>query len=55
MRRIVALLTVLLLVACTGREEAAEQGAAESAPADSAVADTLQADTIMARDTASVP
>ena len=55
MRRIVALLTVLLLVACAEREEAAEQGAAESAPADSAVADTLQADTIMARDTASVP
>lgn len=55
MRRFVALLGVLLLVACTGREEAPQQGAAESAPADSAVADTLVADTIMARDTASVP
>lgn len=55
MRRIVTLLGLLLLVACTGREEAAEQGAAESAPVDSTVADTLVADTIMARDTASVP
>jgi hypothetical protein len=55
MRRIVALLAVLMLVACVGQEEAVEQGAAESSPVDSAVADTLQADTIMARDTASVP
>lgn len=55
MRRIVALLGVLVLAACAGQEEAAQQGTAESAPADSAVADTLQADTVMARDTASVP
>jgi hypothetical protein len=54
MRRIVALFGVLILIAaCAGGEEAAEQEAAESTPADTAATmDTLQVDTLMARDTA---
>lgn len=54
MRRIIALLGLLTLVAaCAGREQAAEQEAADSVGADTAaMTDTLQADTLMARDTA---
>jgi len=56
MRRIIGLLGMLVLIAaCAGREEAAEQEATESTPADTALVDTLQADTLMARDTAGLP
>ncbi len=55
MLRIVALLALLVIVACSGREDAPQEGVGEAAPADTVVADTAQVDTIMARDTASVP